>query len=196
MYVWISFFSITFVCTRSWSLRQSYSPGTLDLHLSITIWCWYINICSRIEYRVTKSKDQSAILKKSHIFANFNTCVSDLKINYGGESFRSLPRLPKLNNSFSSFLKFNSIQGVHKWWPGQEVHVHIGSKEMENILSHKYDTWCSPNTQRSPPKLFGYAQNGGSHLSFPQILPGSTFTLRLTLTNMIYLLSWPATRWC
>ena len=34
-----------------------------------------------------------------------------------------------------------------------------------------------PDTQRSPPKLFGYAQNGGTHLSFPQILPGSTFTV-------------------
>lgn len=70
---------------------------------------------NRVKHIVTKSKDQSTILKKSHIFTNFNTCVSDLEISYGGESFCSLSRLPNLENFFGSFLKFNSIQGVHKW---------------------------------------------------------------------------------
>ena len=58
---------------------------------------------NRVEHRVTKSKDQSTILKKSHIFANFNTCVSDLEISYGGESFCSLPRLPNLEYFFWFF---------------------------------------------------------------------------------------------
>ena len=41
-----------------------------------------------------------------------------------------------------------------------------------------------PDTQRSPPKLFGYTQNGGFHLIFPQILPGST--LHFTVNSNEY----------
>ena len=154
MYVWVSFFSITFLCTRSCSLRQSYSPGTLDLHLSITIWCWYIYIYIHAAEQSHQKLIPINILKKCHIFANFNTCVSDLEINYGGESFCSLPRLPNLEKFLSSFLKLFLFKECTSGDRGKEVHVHIGSKENENILSYINVTRDVAWYSKKPSKTF------------------------------------------